>query len=221
MIRWYQLSKELMFKLVLSYSSTPLHVTLGWYDLGFMTWTKTTKRPSQLRLQNTSTASLQRGKTPRLSVLDMTLKQSDREVSVILELRGIWSTPLLPSLPGPLSVCQWPRRPVFNLRSSHTKDSKSGTWYLLCLTLSIIRYISRVKWSNPGKGVAASPTPRCSSYWKGRFRVAHDYSLHGGVHDFSHNWGIFCFPKRCWWASDLCNRACTFIGSVFHQPSCL
>ena len=28
-------------------------------------------------------------------------------------------------------------------------------WYLipLCLTLSIIRYISRVKWSNPGKGV--------------------------------------------------------------------
>ena len=23
-----------------------------------------------------------------------------------------------------------------------------------CLTLSIIRYVSRVKWSNPGKGVA-------------------------------------------------------------------
>ena len=28
-----------------------------------------------------------------------------------------------------------------------------------CLTLSIIKYISRVKWSNPGKGVAPSPTP--------------------------------------------------------------
>ena len=29
-------------------------------------------------------------------------------------------------------------------------------WYLipLCLTLSIIRYVSRVKWSNPRKGVA-------------------------------------------------------------------
>ena len=25
----------------------------------------------------------------------------------------------------------------------------------------------RVKWSNPRKGVAPSPTPRCSSYWKG------------------------------------------------------
>ena len=36
-----------------------------------------------------------------------------------------------------------------------------------CLKLSNIRYISRVKWSNPGKGVVASPTPRCSSYWKG------------------------------------------------------
>ena len=37
-------------------------------------------------------------------------------------------------------------------------------WYLMppCLTLSIIRYGSRVKWSNPGKGVAPSPTPWCS-----------------------------------------------------------
>ena len=34
-------------------------------------------------------------------------------------------------------------------------------WYLMspCLTLSIIRYRSRVKWSNPGKRVAPSPTP--------------------------------------------------------------
>ena len=32
-------------------------------------------------------------------------------------------------------------------------------WYLIttCLTLSNIRYVSRVKWSNPGKGVAPSP----------------------------------------------------------------
>ena len=39
-------------------------------------------------------------------------------------------------------------------------------WYLIppSLTLSDIRYVSRVKWSNPGKGVAPSPTPRCSSY---------------------------------------------------------
>ena len=31
-------------------------------------------------------------------------------------------------------------------------------------------------WSNPGKGVAASSTPRCSSYWKESFRVALDYN---------------------------------------------
>ena len=39
-------------------------------------------------------------------------------------------------------------------------------WYsmLPCLTLSIISYGSRVKWSNPGKGVAPSLTRRCSSY---------------------------------------------------------
>ena len=44
-----------------------------------------------------------------------------------------------------------------------------------CLTLSIIRYGSRVKWSNPGKGVAPSPTPWCSSYRKGSLRVTLDY----------------------------------------------
>ena len=40
-----------------------------------------------------------------------------------------------------------------------------------CLTLSIIRYGSRVKWSNPWNGVAPSPTPWCSSYRKGSLRV--------------------------------------------------
>ena len=39
-----------------------------------------------------------------------------------------------------------------------------------------IRYVSRVKWSNTGKGVAPSPTPWCSSYWKGSLLVALDYS---------------------------------------------
>ena len=39
-----------------------------------------------------------------------------------------------------------------------------------CLTLSNIRYVSRVKWSNPGKGVAPSPTSRCCNYWKGNLR---------------------------------------------------
>ena len=49
-------------------------------------------------------------------------------------------------------------------------------WYLMhpCLTLSIIRYGSRVKRGNLGKGVAPSPTP-CSSYRKGNLRVTLDY----------------------------------------------
>ena len=45
-----------------------------------------------------------------------------------------------------------------------------------CLTLSNIGYVSRVKWKNPGKGIAPSPKPRCSSYWKGSLWVALDYS---------------------------------------------
>ena len=46
-------------------------------------------------------------------------------------------------------------------------------WYLIppCLKLSNIRYVSRVKWSYPGKGAAPSPTPRCSNYWKGSLLV--------------------------------------------------
>ena len=50
-------------------------------------------------------------------------------------------------------------------------------WYLMlpCLTLSIIRYGQRVKWSNPGNGVALSPTPLCSSYGKGSLRITLNY----------------------------------------------
>ena len=33
----------------------------------------------------------------------------------------------------------------------------------------------KAKWSDPGKRVAISPTPRCSSYWKGSLLVALDY----------------------------------------------
>ena len=47
-------------------------------------------------------------------------------------------------------------------------------WYLMppCLTLR-----SRVKLSNPEKWVVPSPKPWCSSYGKGSFQVALDYSL--------------------------------------------
>ena len=68
-------------------------------------------------------------------------------------------------------------------------------WYLISpyLTLSIIRYISRVKWSNPRKGVVPFPTPWCCSYWKGRLQVALDYChqldlliLFNITHSFGH-----------------------------------
>ena len=61
-----------------------------------------------------------------------------------------------------MSGCQWPRRLGFNPRSSHTK-------------VSIIRYVSWVKWSNPGKRIAPYPTSQCSSYWKRSFWLALDY----------------------------------------------
>ena len=33
-----------------------------------------------------------------------------------------------------------------------------------------------VKWCNPGHGIAPSPTPQCSNYWKGSLRVTFDYN---------------------------------------------
>ena len=41
--------------------------------------------------------------------------------------------------------------------------------------LNTIKYGTRVKWNNPGKGVAPSPTSWCSSYRKGSLRVTLDY----------------------------------------------
>ena len=41
--------------------------------------------------------------------------------------------------------------------------------------LNTQHYGSRVKWSNPGKGVAPSPTPWCSSNRKGSLQVTLDY----------------------------------------------
>ena len=63
------------------------------------------------------------------------------------------------------------------VQSQVVSYQRLSKWYLIppCLTLSNIRYILWVKLSNPRKGVAPSPTPRCSSYWKWSFLVALDY----------------------------------------------
>ena len=68
-----------------------------------------------------------------------------------------------------------PERLGFNPRLSHTKDSKKLYLMLLCLTLSIIRFGSRVNWSNPGKGVVSSPTPWCSGYGKESLHLTVNY----------------------------------------------
>ena len=68
--------------------------------------------------------------------------------------------------------------PLENVRQSQVESyQRLKKWFLIspCLTFSTIRYISRVKWSNPAKGVDASPTPWCSSYWKGSLRVTLNY----------------------------------------------
>ena len=61
-------------------------------------------------------------------------------------------------------------------------------WYLIppCLALSIIRYVSRVKWSNPGKGVAPSPTNDVVAIEKEAF-----WSPSTTVANFIFNW-IIC-----------------------------
>ena len=63
------------------------------------------------------------------------------------------------------------------VQSKGESYQKLKMWYLLLfgLTLSLIRYLSKVKWSISGKEIAPSSTPRCSSYWKRAFRVAHVY----------------------------------------------
>ena len=71
--------------------------------------------------------------------------------------------------------------------------SKTLKWYLMhpCLTLNIIRYGSRVKRSNPGKGVAPSPTPWCCSYRKGSLRVTLDFICSPSHHRTSNAQGLF------------------------------
>ena len=69
---------------------------------------------------------------------------------------------------------------------------KTLKWHLIspCLTLSIIRCVSTVKWSKTENGVAPSPMPRCSSYRKGSFRVTLTYGLRLYFH-------LYMVPSIC------------------------
>ena len=67
--------------------------------------------------------------------------------------------------------------PETGVQSQVESYQRLKKWYLIppCLTLSIIKYVSRVKWSNPEKGVAPFPIPWSNSNWNGSFWVAPDY----------------------------------------------
>ena len=92
-------------------------------------------------------------------------------------------------------------------------------WYLIppCLTLSNITYVSRVKWSNPGKGVAPSPTPQCSSYWKGSLLIPSTtvanftFLISSGSHRISSD------NKSHKWSRTLLSTIIIWI-SIFTQP---
>ena len=116
--------------------------------------------------------------------------------------KGFWDYPKghVPNFQG---LVQWVEcSPIIRetlVQSQVASYQRLKKWYLIppFLTLSNTRYVSRVKWSNPGKGVAPSPTPRCTSYWKGGLLVALDYSRQLYLQDRYHisKW-IWSFRKE-------------------------
>ena len=64
-------------------------------------------------------------------------------------------------------------------RSSHTKDSKNGTW---CLHAQLYKVWIKGKRTNPRKRVAFSSTPWCYNYWKGNLLVALDNNQTTYIH---------------------------------------
>ena len=113
-----------------------------------------------------------------------------------------------------------PSRPGFNPRSSQTKDSKK--WYFMppCLTLSIIRYISRVKWSNSGKGVAPSRILWCSSYWKRNFESSSTTVANFTYLLYMHG-DINTYMYRCLVVHTLLPPKAPFSTWPWEQTSCL
>ena len=91
------------------------------------------------------------------------------------------------------------------VQSQVTSYQRLLKWYLIppCLALSDIRYVLRVKWNILGKGVAASSTARCSSYWKGSLQVALYYSCQ--LYLLLLIIVIICLHTVIWWEMFLFN----------------
>ena len=117
-------------------------------------WHKTTRRrPHEQRCSGVLLLSLDCSTLPLIRTLDCWVL-SKEALSTIFKVFGL-TRPVI----EPRSVHPWPGKLGFNPWFESYQRLKK--WYLMppCLTLSIIRYGSRVKWSNPGKGIAPSPTP--------------------------------------------------------------
>ena len=74
------------------------------------------------------------------------------------------------------SVWQWSGRPGFNPSRVIPKTPKMVLYASLHNTQYYKVWING-KWSNPGKGVASSPTLWCSNYWKEVLQVTLNYDL--------------------------------------------
>ena len=95
-----------------------------------------------------------------------------------------------------------------------------------CLTLSIIMYVSRVKWSNPRMGVAPSLTPWCSSYWNESIRVTNFtfYCVTKNIQVWIFFLGesdkyAFAVTSRSFGLVSLFNGISTFVGYLMPKPS--
>ena len=91
---------------------------------------------------------------------------------------------------------------------------KTQKWYLMppCLTLRIVSYQSRVKWGNPGKEVAPSPKPCCSSYRKGSLRFTLDnccYFYFNFTFNKNHAGKNIEFRQVCFTPPTIFTRPCT------------
>ena len=83
----------------------------------------------------------------------------------------------------------------------------------MVLDASLLRYRSRIKWINPGKGVAPSLTPWCSSYWKGSLQVSLDYGRQlyftlSTVQWIRTSWALFVRKAALW-----CNSLLQKLGN--------
>ena len=105
---------------------------------------------------------------------------------ILLQILNYFYYELIPNFVEFIFKAHWPSGRVFinglgdwsSIPALVIPKTRKMVFDTSCLTLSIIRYVSRVKWSNPRKGVAPYPTSRCSSYWKWSFWVTLNYSHH-------------------------------------------